>query len=218
MTKSSQNPTQDMVISYLTIRKAVGYLGIFFPVVLALGNWLIRDCGLNDSVSSYYYSIMGCFFDGTLCAVGLFLFTYKGYDRVDQWSSNAGGLFALCIVFFRTNGGGRCSVLTLPDSDFLNTAHYLSAGLFFVTMACISLFLFTKTSGSPTKQKLRRNRVYKACGIIMLVFMSLIPCLKIKSIPPAFFNYVPEFWFESIVLWAFGFSWLTKGEGLLKDN
>jgi hypothetical protein len=221
MPKSSQNPKQDMLVSYLTIRQAVGYLGIFFPVVLALGNWLIGQCpSLKDSVSSYYYTVMSSYFDGTLCAVGLFLFTYKGYNRADQISSNAGGLFALGIVFFPTDAGGICNMFCTSPNKFLDTAHYISAGLFFVTMAGISLFLFTKTQPgeTPTKQKLRRNVVYKVCGVIMIVAMALIPCLKIFSFPQSFLNYKPEFWFETTVLWAFGFSWLTKGEGLLKDK
>jgi hypothetical protein len=102
---------------------------------------------------------------------------------------------------------------------FLNTAHYISAALFFITVACMSLFLFTKTTPGerPTKRKLQRNKVYKACGYVMLFFMILIVALQFKFTAPLL-PYKPEFWFETMVLLAFGISWLTKGEGLLKDK
>jgi hypothetical protein len=52
----------------------------------------------------------------------------------------------------------------------------------------------------------------------MLISMLLIPCLKIKGIPAVFAEYSAQFWLEAIVLMAFGFSWLVKGETLLKDK
>lgn len=227
MAKLSQNQqvsNQDMVISYLTIRKAVGYLGLSFPFILALGTWLIGQCPcLEDSVSAYYYTVMGSYFIGTLCAVGLFLFSYKGYDPIDQILSKAAAIFAVCIAFLHTNAKSRCpgcNIYTTPDSTFLNTAHFLTAAFFFTIMAYMSLFLFTKTNPNqqPTKQKLQRNKIYKVCGYLMVFFLILIPCLRIPAIPISFFDYRPEFWFEAIVLGAFGVSWLTKGEVLLKDK
>jgi len=226
MAKSSQNEgtNQDMVISYLTIRKAVGWLGFLFPAILFIGTWLIGGCAcLRDSVSSYYYTVMVTYFAGTLCAVGLFLFTYKGYDRMDQLSSNAGAVFALGIVFFPTDITSVCTclnIITRAPHPFINAVHYVSAGLFFVTMAYISMFLFTKTNpGQPsTKQKLKRNIVYKTCAWMMIVAMCLIPCLKLVPAESPLLNVRPEFWLESIILMSFGVSWLIKGETLLKDK
>ena len=34
---------------------------------------------------------------------------------------------------------------------------------------------------------------------------------------PALMNYDPVFWLETIALWAFGISWLTKGRAILND-
>jgi hypothetical protein len=227
MSKSSRQSdvnNQDMVISYLSTRKAVGYLGVFFPPGLALGAWLIGHCPcVRDSVSSYYYTDMVTYFAGTLCAVALFLFTYKGYDFMDQVISNAGAIFALCIAFFpadETSFCSVCNVIARHPHPFINTVHNLSAGLFFLTMAYMTLFLFTKTDPHQpsTKQKEKRNKVYKTCGYVMLISMLLIPCLKIKGIPAVFAEYSAQFWLEAIVLMAFGFSWLVKGETLLKDK
>ena len=224
VSQNDQNSEQDMVISYLTIRKAVGYLGLSFPVILAVGTWLIGKCPcLEISVSAYYYTIMGNYFVGTLCGVALFLFSYKGYDRLDQIISRAAAVFGLCVAFLPTNAKNTCiscNVFTKPDSVFLNTAHYLTAAVFFTLMAFMSLFLFTKTNPGeqPTKQKLQRNKIYKVCGYLIVFFLILIPALNIKAIPRRFFDWKPEFWFEAIVLGAFGFSWLTKGEAILQDK
>jgi len=225
LSQNSQYPQQDMVISYLTIRKAVGYLGLTFPVILAVGTWLIGRCTcLEISVSAYYYTIMGNYFVGTLCGVGLFLFSYKGYDRVDQILSKAAAVFALGIAFLPTNVKDSfctgCNVFTKPNSTFLNTAHYLTSAFFFTIMAYMSIFLFTKTDPGqqPTAQKLWRNKIYKTCGYTMVFFLILIPALAIKAIPASWLTYKPEFWFEAIVLGAFGVSWLTKGEAILQDK
>jgi len=220
--QSNPNPQDKMIVSYLTIRKAVGYLGIAFPIVLAIGIKVIGHCTcFKDSLSSYYYTVMSSYFSGTLCAIGLFLFTYRGYDRTDQWVSNIGAVFALSVVFFPTDIGGSClscNVFTRAADSVADTIHFTTAGLFFVTMAGMSFFLFTKSDGQPTPQKLKRNKVYKTCAYVMVVSMALIPALKIPGIPDWFFSWKPQFWFEAFVLWAFGVSWLVKGEGILQDK
>ncbi|HEY4324290.1 MAG TPA: hypothetical protein VGN20_09895 [Mucilaginibacter sp.] len=227
MTKASQNDQsqqQAMVISYLTIRKAVGYLGFSFPFILALGTWLIGQCScLEDSVSSYYYTVMGSYFVGALSAVALFLFCYKGYDRVDQILSKAASVFILATAFVPTNSVSpclSCNVYTASPDTFRDTAHFVTSAVFFTIMAYMSIFLFTKSDPNqqPTKQKLQRNKIYKVCGYLMVIFLLFIPALKIPGIPKVFFNYRPEFWFEAVVLGAFGFSWLTKGEAILQDK
>jgi hypothetical protein len=224
MSTTSNQPlaTKDMVISYCAIRRAIGYIAITFTPILSLGALILGDCHcLKDSASGYYYTCMYPWFIGALCAVGLFLFCYKGYDRRDDVVTNVAALFALGIVFFPTDESTTCACLNVLKRDpnpFFDTAHYVSAGIFFVLMAYMSLFLFTKSGPQPTPQKLKRNKVYKACGYTMLVAMALIPCLLIPGIPQSFLNYRPEFWFESLVLIPFGISWLVKGEGLLKDK
>ncbi|HEY4324292.1 MAG TPA: hypothetical protein VGN20_09905 [Mucilaginibacter sp.] len=220
--QNTQNPDAKMIVSYLTIRKAVGYLGIAFPIILAIGIKVIGHCTcFKDSLSSYYYTVMSSYFSGTLCSIALFLFTYRGYDRADQLVSNIGALFCLCVVFFPSDIGGsclNCAVLSRAPDPFADTVHFITAGLFFVTMAGMSLFLFTKTDGEPTPQKLKRNKVYKICAWVMVISMALIPALKIPGIPDWFFALKPQFLLESFILWAFGISWLVKGEGILQDK
>ena len=61
-----------LVISYLSLRKAIGFIGLLLPVVLALGNLLLGSAGLETSISRYYYTNMGNVFVGSLCAIGTF--------------------------------------------------------------------------------------------------------------------------------------------------
>src|SRR5215211_313347 len=70
------------VISYLALRKAIGIIGFLLPFVLVIGTWIFaRNFPyIRSSISSYYYSTMGDVLVGGLCAIGVFLISYKGYD------------------------------------------------------------------------------------------------------------------------------------------
>ena len=80
------NITQDPhLISYLYLRKAVGFLGLALPIVLVLGSVLVSNCDeIQSSISDYYHTLMRDVLVGTLCGIALFLFTYKGYDKRDN--------------------------------------------------------------------------------------------------------------------------------------
>lgn len=210
------------LISYLTLRKAIGWLGISLPAVMVMGNYLFNNCKfLLETVSHYYYSVTGNLFVGILCAVGLFLFTYKGYNKIDHAFTSLAGLFAVLIALFSTNplSENNCALFTLSVSQLRNTVHYISAALFFITLAGISLFLFTKSKGIKTKEKILRNMVYRTCGIVILTAIALIGLYHIfEEQLEGLWIYKPVFWLEWIALFAFGTSWLVKGELVLKDK
>jgi hypothetical protein len=138
------------LISYQTLRKAVGWLGISLPFAVVLGNYIFSSCThLQDAISHYYYTITGNLLVGILCANAMFLIAYKGYandKRDNRWTTWA-GISALFIAFFPTNDNSAdsCAIFTLPDSTLRTSIHYVSAGVFFVLLACISIFLFTKS-------------------------------------------------------------------------
>jgi hypothetical protein len=223
VTKFLEQKTPDLELSYLQIRKAVGVLGIILPIVIYLGTFIFSKCRiLEASISDYYYTIMGSVLVGILCGVALFLYSYKGFNNWDRISSNLACVCALGVAFFPTNitpDVANCKIFSRPDDVIRNSIHYGSAALFFVTLACMSLFLFTRTDKSRiTKQKRKRNAVYRTCGIVMVAAILIIASLKITAIHDILGPYKPVFWLESIALWAFGISWLVKGEVLLADN
>jgi hypothetical protein len=223
MSEATKPQPDSLLIHYLTLRKSVGILGILLPVVLVFGVKLLSRCNiLQDSISDYYYTKMGHYMTGTLCAVSLFMFSYKGYGPKDYWAGKAASVFALGVAFFPCSNYyplSDCKVLQLKGDDTINLIHFICATLLFLTLAFFSLFLFTKKSSHPTKRKLQRNTIYKICGVIILLCIILIILYSvIPTLRDEFKNYKPIFWLEFLALEAFGFSWLTKGEALLPDK
>jgi hypothetical protein len=95
--------------------------------------------------------------------------------------------------------------------------HFSCATALLLTLAYFALFLFTKSSGSPTPQKLTRNAIYRACGIDVVVCIGLIAVYYLAFEGTAISQLQPVFWLESLALWAFGISWFVKGETIFKD-
>jgi hypothetical protein len=219
MMKITNEREQPEVISYTTTRRAIGILGIALPVALLTGGTIIGYDHMMPSMSHYYYTYMVTVFTGTLCAVGLFLFTYKGFGKLDDIATNFAGICAFGIALFPTGAlpdALKQDSIYRADIHFPNDAiHYTFAALFFVTLSLISLFLFTQKSPHPTREKIIRNRIYRTCGILMLLFIALVP---ITSKIEVLGKYNTTFWLEMASLWAFGFSWLTKGNLVKRDK
>ena len=196
--------------SYLSLRKAIGWIGILLPFVLVLGHIVIfgGERPLTN-MSVYYHTGMRDLFVGSICAIALFLFFYKGYDRWDEISADVAGLFALGVAFFPTVGDGPW--------DWVAWVHFSSAACFLVILALISIFLFTRGEVHPTEMKRKRNLVYRACGIIMLAALASIEVFFL------FFDGINSdsgfvLIAETVTLVAFGISWLTKGGTLYPDK
>jgi hypothetical protein len=209
-------PQDPLVISYLGLRQAVGIIGFALPLVLAFGKILSGYPGIQGSISCYYYTDMRNIFVGSLCAIGMFLMSCKGYDRKDEIAGYLSGGFAIGVALFPTP---PCPD-NPPGFNLIGTLHLSFATLLFLTLAYFCLALFTKTSPdkTPTRQKLQRNVVYRVCGytILTCIFFSFV-----AKLPPVTLHVEqlkPIFWFESVAIMAFGVSWLTKGETILKDK
>ncbi len=219
----NNNPVQQtLLISFLTLRKTIGVLGIAMPFILCIGTLLIGHCHqIQNSISHYYYTNTGDVFVGILCAYSLFLIAYKGYDLQDNIVTSIAGVFALGVAFFPTtqNIDCDCSVLQLAPIPRRISVHYISAALFFLSLAYISFFLFTKGDNNPSPQKRIRNRIYKICAISMLLCLILIAIIQnVDSLSNLVTEYKLVFFLESIALFAFGISWLIKGEMILQDK
>lgn len=209
--------SQPEVLSFQTIRRAIGVLGMSLPVVLLLGGFCFGCHIMMESISHYYYTYFATVFTGTLCAVGLFLITYKGFGPLDDFATNFAGVCAFGVALFPT--GAPENLCSIYGSDFYTPPswiHYTFAALFFVTLALISIFLFTRThpNGRMTEMKKSRNKLYRTCGWLMIIFSVAIPITG--STPLARYN--STFWLEMLSLWCFGVSWLVKGEVVLKDK
>jgi hypothetical protein len=201
-----------LIISYMTLRKAVGLLGILLVPVLVLGSFIFDDTNqIRGSVSAYYHTSMRDALVGIVCGISMFLLSYNGYTRKDAFASKLAGLFALGVAFFPTS-------VTNDKGDILSKLHYITSGIFFAILAYMSIFLFTKSSGNMTPEKKLRNRIYRVCGIIMTISVIGIPVTSIPVIHDHISFLKPTLILETCALMSFGFSWLTKGEALLKDH
>ena len=222
--------------SYLTLRKGIGCLGMALPFILGFGGMLLPEPGIRSSISAYYHTGLGDVFVGTICAIGIFLFAYKGYEPKDDRAGNFACFCALGLALFATfpdigdpsRGIGLTLSLATPDiSEKIRAgANLVFAAGFFLTLAYLSLFLFTKSDGEQTLKKLQRNFVYMACGYVILLAIALIGLvgliLYLELLPEPTVRMVmsldPLFWLESIAIVAFGVAWFVKGEAILKDE
>lgn len=224
------------LVSYLTLRKGIGYLGLALPFILGLGGMLLANPGLRSSVSAYYHTGLGDVFVGTICVIGIFLFAYKGYEPKDDRAGDFACFCAIGLALFYTipdmGDPSRGIGLTVsPETaeiweKIIAGAHAVFAAGFFLTLAYFSIGLFTKSEGEKTPKKRQRDLVYKACGYIILGAIALIALggliQKLELLPEDILSTIasldPVFWLESIAIVAFGVSWSVKGEAILRDE
>jgi hypothetical protein len=207
-----------MAVSYLTVRLAIGVLGMALPVVLGIGGFVLFGYGIQSSISYYARTDMGPVLVGTLFAAGFFLLGYRGYERADDVAGVLAWLFALGVALFTCSpdSGGT------PREEFVGTLHLISSILLFATLVYFSLFLFTKTRPrkEPSPEKRKRNIVYKVCGWAMIacLVIALVYLALPRGLQGMFTPLHPVYWMEAASLEAFGVSWFVKGEGILKDG
>jgi hypothetical protein len=211
-----------LIVSYLVLRQAVGWVGTLLPVVLVVGNAIFSTASRPDSMSGYYYTDMRNIFVGALCALGVFLGAYDGYDDVDRWITNVAGLGAI--------GAALCP--TKPAVPQPSTSQLVAGGfhLFFAAVTFVALGLmalrFAKAGQTPPdlpmmeriryglgfgKPAAPDRGIYRFCGIMILSCVVLAP---VSNLLPASVNahWPVLFILEAVAVFAFGVSWFVKGQ------
>ncbi len=194
------------MINTKQLRCLIGVLGMLLPwIVLTLS--LSFGYGFPNSISATYF-VDTCIapFMIILGSAGILLFTYKGYDIVDNILNTAAGIFGWGICLFpcaARSGNIGTFQIPAPTSDII---HMISAIGFFGILAYNSLFQFTKGVAEPTPHKKKRNVIFRICGIGMIVSFVLLPfaIYGLINVPHVIW------WIEAIALAFFGISWLTK--------
>ncbi len=203
-----------LVRSYLALRKSIGVIGMGLPFVLALGGFYLMNIPLQPSVSAYYHTGMRDVFVGSLCAIAVFLWSYRGYGRRDSMAGNLASLAALGIAFFPTAGPDAA-----PQQQMLGRLHMVSTMVFFLTLAYFSLFLFRLSDRQhPSRRKLASNGIYRICGYVIVLCVLAMGLIYFAPVPSGMRGYRPMFWVESVAVLAFGLSWFVKGQAMLKDG
>jgi len=211
-------PEREMVssddLSDNTHRQLIGYIGLVLPfllIVLAVTRDGVERWRRLESISAYYYTGAVAAFVGMLVALGLFLFTYRGYANKYRWADQVAAKTAagaaLLVALFPTKAPLGVSPLPwwTPATGIL---HHAAAILLFSMFAVFALWLFRLTAGRerPGRDKRRRNNLYLGCGIVIVI------CIAWAGFNGL--NDRPIFWPESVALIAFALSWLVKGYAL----
>jgi hypothetical protein len=216
-----KDKNESFIISHLTLRKLIGILGMLLPFACLLGGSLFQNTKVLDSISAYYHSNMRDVLVGLLVGFSLFLMTYKGYEKRDTLMAIVSGIAGLgiaifpCASYIEPDSAVGLFQLTPPIAGYI---HFGSSALFFILLGINSYFLFTLGDKKKwSKRKSIRNGIYRACGLAIFASLLTLAILNI-TLGDGLAEMVWTFVFETIMLLAFGISWLVKGETLYKDK
>jgi hypothetical protein len=210
------------VRSYLELRSAVGWIALGLPLTLVCWSLLAASrlvpgsSALPTSISGYYYTPMRNLLVGCLCAIGFFNLCARGYEWRDELAGIVSAVCAVSLAFCPTAppGGGS------PLDQRLSSVHNTLGEVFFITLGimCLALFRTTARNRSMTRAKLRRNRVFTVCGVVMAVCGAVdFVCHRMRPIP-MWGPLGSIFCCELVALEAFGIAWLVKGKTLLTSG
>jgi len=212
----------ELVVSYLTLRQMIGWIGLLMPFVVRIGGYLFEDIATTGSISAYYYTGMRDVFVSTLVLVGALMACYRSPKAVDNILGITAGLGSIGIGLFPMAPVFAKEILArYPDMAncrcYINRGilgyHFIFVGIFFALCFVMVTFRFTAfTPPNPSKEIRSRNAVYRACGIVMLLSFLAIGFLAFRR------NGDSIFWPETTAVVAFGVAWLVKGQTILKDK
>jgi len=165
------------------------------------------------SISEYYYfsDLTRNLFVGVLCAMGLLMSAYRGWNKNSRWDRT------IAVASWVSAWG----IALAPCNSGYSWLHFTAAGILFGLMAAMLWWRFTEATGDADEAnhcrwKRLRNRVYRCCAIAIVIAIlikaaSLIRYVGMDTHTPANLT----FWIEVLGLTAFSFGWLTKSRFIL---
>ena len=173
--------------SYVILRNGIGVLGFALPIVMIVGGGLDY---VQESLSAYYHfsphrpgqygaGTMRDLFVGLLCAIGAFLFFYRGHSLHEDIALNLAGISAVLVALFPMDWPPDEGVATTSTSRL----HSAAATLFFVMIAYVCVFRARDTLCIVEDECRRRTfeRVYLFFGLLMLATPATVALLAITS-------------------------------------
>lgn len=143
------------MVNVKRLRCFIGWLAFALPWIVALILWRIPS-----SISSTYYTHAGAVFMIILGVCSAFLMFYDGYDKTDDILNTIAGVFGLLICLFPCwTKAEKVGTFQVPV-NISSAIHNFSAITFFIILAYVSLFQFTKSGGNMTEKKKKRNTIY----------------------------------------------------------
>lgn len=214
-------PTGAYLRCYLLLRLVVGAVGALLPVALLIGDgiFLSGPFAVRGSLSAYYHSGMRDVFVGSLCAISVFLVTYKVFEKgLDNSLSILAGTAVLVVAVFPTDRPDRISSPETPLQHTLGettvaTIHYIAAAVFIVSLGIISYFFGVREGKRDPSRGQRRSpafwrRFHWICAGAIVIALAYIAASNS-------FGWLPDRYSlligESVAVVAFGISWFAKG-------
>jgi hypothetical protein len=201
------------VRSYLIMRVAVGALGIALPILLVLGEPLVFDGQPfpRGSLSSYYYSGVREVFVGALCAIGVFLLTYKVAERSrENRLSTYAGVAAVLVALFPTGrpgpGVGVTPLQLRLSETNVERVHFGAAAVFIASLAVISFYFSRPGPQTGNLPPSFWSKYHRICAALIVAALVLAGVTGITGWPDKGLLIA-----EAIAIWAFGASWFMKG-------
>jgi hypothetical protein len=206
------------------LRRGIGVVGILLPPAVTV-RCLMADGEWPGSMSATYYTESRDLFVGGLWAIGVFLISYRPeasrpgrrFWRSENFWSTAAGALAILVALFPTLPDQTVVQATATERQ-IATVHAISAVSLFVILALFCYFLFPRLSPGKelTPEKLRRNKVYRTCGRVILAAVAI--ALLASFLPSdVYARWNPLLWCEAAAVWAFATGWFVKGETILTD-
>jgi len=222
---AEENAPAPLIMSYLLMRVFIGVIAVLLPFTLILANWAIGH-GFASSMSGYYYTPMRNIFVGTLCAIGVFLVSYDGYDLPDRIITDVAGLCTICIAFLPTTPAHQPTA----RQQLIGDLHLTFACSAFVLLSVMA-FRFAKRQPTPTGLTWWR-RVQYAFGftgpgdsqapawerVVYRVSGGVILTCVILVYPLSHAATYSLLVLETIMLVFFGLSWFVKGRKILSGG
>jgi len=208
--------------TYNALRVGMGIIALIFPLALVILGYLV-GVEWRTSMSAYYFAPWDAWnipgkpfpvfqtrvlFSGTLCALGAFLYLYKGFSPLENRLLNAAGICACGVAL--------CPMSFDYGADFPNTemfkvlgyAHYTFALALFACMAGVVWFCADNTLHYLPTEELRRKfkRRYKIIAIAMGTFPLLALLITQLSEYRTYFTFAAE----GLGVLTFSIYWLVK--------
>lgn len=219
MSEPSPSSHQQLGRTFLSQQRVISILSFFLPSFL-IGWSVLSGEGIRGSISEYYYTPVRDVFVGTLCALALFLWSYRGYhptkpelwlDRVvAKVASVAAAVVALAPLKPRQEG--QCTLLQCVFGEqTADWIHNVAAVVFLLALSTFCLVLFPMTAIDRPDVG-RRLVVYGVCGATILISLLLMVLWKFLPVDVYFLlgRYKPILLLETAALTAFGIGWLLR--------
>jgi hypothetical protein len=186
------------------VKLLVGAIAFALPILVGWTAWPVR----LGSISAAYWEPFWpqTIFIGFLFAIAAYLWAYDGRTNHERVAAKIAAAAAMLIAMFPCN----CT----RHDEIIDGVHYASAILMYLVLAYFCWQFRARALAKGWARARARAKIYTGCAAVLAVAIVLLAANYLTH--NGFTNRWETFVFtwESIGLFAFGFSWLTASHAL----